>query len=392
MRNQIICTRKGFLESQIKRGLLNDDQASLSVLRKSLPWPAYALEPGILDPANDSELHFYAACETKGRIQQVMAYALGTKPLLGSLQYGLEQAVFGGHLEAVRFLLQLQEPLRVPLHNCVFERFIPEPEGYNNSLKPTAQLILKDEKDLIPLLKIFIDDGGWHPDTYWSSPEYRGRKHAFKFGNCISSKSLLRFLLSNGADATRALEKAIEMWDAEAVEIALQHGAKCRSMHGLVRHPDGSSGNGWGNHSGPPFEPRRRLVAERLLAGAAGAGLDMNIVTSERTIMKKAPWLPFPFVDARQARIQTTAFSYACEAYDWDFAQWLLENGADPIVPEVRVGTGPSDEVTRYWDENKMKELVEQARQKSGRDIPDLKILGEFQFGAGERSGPLGFM
>jgi len=399
IRNQITCSNKNFAKGRKKKSNFDSPVGSW----KTLPWPAYALEPGLLDPENDSQLHFFAACETKGRIQEVMAYVEktkpslnpmqheNTKPFLSCLEYGLEQAAFGGHLEAVRFFLQLREPFRVPLHSCVFERFIPEPEGYKSSVKPTAQLILKDEKDLIPLFQIFVDDGGWKPDTYWISPEYRGLQHAFKFGNCISSKPLLRLLLAHGADATRGLEKAIKMWDAEAVDILLQHGAKCRSLHGLVRHPAGSAGNGWGNHCGPPFEPQRRLVAERLLAGATGAGLDINLVTPERTIMKLAFWFPFPFVDPSYGRMRTTAFSYACEAYDWDFAQWLLENGADPIVPEIRVGTGPSDEVTRYWDENKMKELVEQARQKSGRDIPDLRILGEFRFGT-RRSDPLDYI
>ncbi|KAF4930955.1 hypothetical protein CGCVW01_v000724 [Colletotrichum viniferum] len=124
-----------------------------------------------------------------------------------------------------------------------------------------------------------------------------------------------------------ALNSAARLDDTQLFNLLLSHGADASfasPLHSIVScqiMPADLRGGWLDTHSfaQTPFSPRRREMAAHILeSGAAGVNDVRRLLYCD--ILDRQPGDSY----------ETTAFARACAGQDWEFAEWLLEKGADP--------------------------------------------------------------
>lgn len=338
------------------RGLAAAD-AGAAPLPPRLVRPAYALAPDVVC-AQGYYRDFFAAC-VDGDVNQVASLVEELRPDAAALQYGLEVAASNNRPDAVQHLLRNG----AILHSGVFERSV---FNKNESIFDWA-----GERDPLPLVRVLVA-GGWHPNQAWEAPVQRVPRTPLSYAPCLANKPLVAFLLAHGADPNlgrppgavfgsvpldrrsgQVLNAAVGLWDPTLIDMLLDHGADptyAHVLHSVARY-----------HGVPNLNPepmpfaRRRPLAEHLLAVGAATIKDVRTVTDLH-------------VDDRPAGSSTvtTPFAYACAAQDWQFAEWLLERGADPDMLH-RQAFEPQWWMRPYFGPNDPGRVVELVERVAGR-------------------------
>ncbi|KAJ5008454.1 hypothetical protein K4K48_000007 [Colletotrichum sp. SAR 10_66] len=318
--------------------------ACLPPLPPTLPRPKYSLTADLIS-LNDEEVRFYVACEN-GSVEEVAAFVQKTNsPSQAVLQHGLEQASFGNQPAVARYLLERG----TPLHGNVFSRarrVKTKDRSYLADVTIFDRTQSGREDTLIPLIRVFLDFG-WHPNQAWRRATSNECKTPLPYEGCIANTPLVELLLQHGADPNiaadsrspegedpplnrhggDALNSAARLGDTQLFNLLLSHGADASfasPLHCIVScqiMPPDLRG-GWldtNSFAQTPFLPRRRAMAEHILAcGAAGVNDVQRLLYYD--ILDRQPGDSY----------ETTAFARACAGQDWEFAEWLLERGADP--------------------------------------------------------------
>ncbi|KAF9878956.1 nacht and ankyrin domain protein [Colletotrichum karsti] len=358
--------------------------ADLPPLPPILPRPEYALKPYVISHA-DSVVHFLAACE-EGLLEEVSAFIQRQKPSQAILQYGLEHASFENQVAVVRYLLDLG----AKLHGNVFVR--PESQPCTRRQPVYADVCIfdpgrEDKGDLLPLVKV-LTEFGWHPNQAWKLTLYNVAKIALPYRGCLMNKPLSKFLLEHGADPNidgghlvkngsptlqretgELLNAAFGLWDMELVDMLLAHGANlsyARPLHSLVSGQVKQLRNLdiWN----VPFSRRRPLAEHVLELGLMGVN-DVKMVPYTDMICRQ-----------RGSTYETTAFAYACAAQDYEYAEWLLERGANPELAGGKAFTqqwffwsGPTNPETVREMVKKVKERSSNGAGRSKRSYGDFE-------------------
>lgn len=256
----------------------------LSPLPPPVPNSAYLVSGERVHSQDNASIEFYAAC-ARGDMDKVRSYVESTRPPQSTLQYGLEKASHGFHVEAVRYLMKEQG---AKLHTRVFET------EDKTGIGQTKNIFLSGNPKLLGLLKELVDNG-WHPNQVLGSGQ---QKVALHYVRCIRDLPILRFLLEHGADPTISLQthpspifqlfpdeapllrKSGDILDTAAVEasprainLLISHGAKLeygKPLHCLIQRCPAVGK--LGETPGLPVDPARYKVAEYLL----GLGEDIN--------------------------------------------------------------------------------------------------------------------
>ncbi|RSL50070.1 hypothetical protein CEP54_012106 [Fusarium duplospermum] len=325
-----------------------DDDDDLPALPPRLPRPEYSTTRHSITQTDPRELGFYIAC-AQGSLAQVESYLEECNPTQAVRQYGLERASFANQVDVALYLLRHG----TILHDNVFLRSWTDPPKYKNGPENVVTLFDKDREVSIPLLEVFIEFG-WHPNQVWTGFSWRdNNRRVNPIVESIERRPLLQFLLSHGADpmishhnvgigdsrpwsrrnSTNVLGKAIITGDISLVALLVAHGADpayANPLHELVK---------WrGGMYITAFSVRLPMAEYVLSCGMA----DVNDI-------RKVPFLDM----SPPGRIEDmTPFSRACAAQDWEYAEWLLEHGADPDLLNGRAfepmyysfpDMGPSD-------------------------------------------------
>lgn len=335
-----------------------------------LPRPEYATTPNLISRDSES-LSFFVACE-QGRMGDVTRFVQQRGPNHADRQFALEQASFGGQPEVARYLLESG----TTLHGNAFERPCPKTGSASSAAMPTTCIF--DEKrtqDPLKLVEIFMEHG-WNPNQAWNSPKRDWPVFPLHYIRCLTDRPLLELLLSHGADPNleepvipslphnfgslevkrhggRVLNMAAKLFDPSIIDLLLTHGARpehARLLHCVATwHSPVLKAESWS---------RRRPFAEYLVSRNIA---DVNEVKQipPLTAISRPPGV----------RRDATPFSEACSAQDWEFAEWLLERGADPDALDGLAFT------KQWWmepyfgpnDPQKVTELVKAVRSK-GRE------------------------
>ncbi|KAK1846938.1 ankyrin repeat protein [Colletotrichum chrysophilum] len=334
--------------------------AHLSPLPPALPRPEYSLIAHLIS-LDDEEDRFYVACEN-GSVEEVASFVQQTNsPSQAVLQHGLEQASFGNQPAVARYLLERG----TPLHGNVFSRArrvkTKDRSFYLEDVTIFDRTQSGREDTLIPLIRVFLDFG-WHPNQAWRRATCNECKTPLPYEGCIANTPLFELLLQHGADPNiaadsrspdgeepplnrhggDALNSAARLGDTQLFNLLLSHGADpsfADPLHSIVScqiMPADLRGSWLDAHSfaQTPFSPRRRAMAEHILeSGAAGVDDVRRLLYCD--ILDRQ----------RGDSYETTAFARACAGQDWEFAEWLLEKGADP---ELCMGLAL---LRQYWSE-----------------------------------------
>lgn len=337
-----------------------------------LPRPEYATRPGIIG-RDDEEVDFYVSCK-QGRLDDVAGYVERRQPPNAVRQYGLEQASFADRPAVVRYLLESG----ATLHGTVFTHAHSIEEHIHREDYVHTESIFRGSgrsREIIALLEVFLD-AGWNPHQPWlgAQSEYRERL----LSHISRHKPVVEFLVGRLPDLRldsggTLLYHALRTWDTELLDLLLSRGADATlgsdTMRGspllsLVERCPSEVEPGRRVVSGrivPPPVPfsTRRATAEWLLQH----GVRVNGVTRMRC--RDMTW-------PCRAWDNETALSLACAAEDYEFAEWLLENGADPGLLGGRA-------LHQLWwafpyfgknDPSVVKELVERVRGRHGGKLP----------------------
>ncbi|RSL99931.1 hypothetical protein CEP52_009447 [Fusarium oligoseptatum] len=301
----------------------NDDD--LPALPPRLPRPEYSTTPHSITQTDRGELGFYVAC-AEGCLSQVESYLEEHNPTQAVRQFGLERASFANQVDVARYLLRYG----TILHDNVFLRSWTDPPKYKRGPTTVVSLFDKDREVSIPLLEVFIEFG-WHPNQLWTgfAPMDNNRR-VNPIVESLGNRPLLDFLLSHGADpmishhnvaiggwqrwsrrSNIVLGSAVLRADISLVALLVAHGADpayAQPLHELVKWKGGMYITA--------FPVRLPMIEYVFSSGMAGVN-DIKKVT---------------FLDmSPPGRIEDlTPFAYACAAQDWEYAEWLLEHGADP--------------------------------------------------------------
>ncbi|KAL6411672.1 ankyrin repeat protein [Ilyonectria robusta] len=344
----------------IQQNLAPDDD-DLPALPPRLPRPEYVVTAKLISP-DQSELRFYDACE-QGLMDRVESFVQEGNPSQAVLQYGLEQASFGNQPVVARYLLEQGAILH---DNVLLRSWSHAPTVYGNKPK-NVTIFDRDREDPLPLVKVLLDFG-WHPNQLWNGLYAVNNIDKVPLLESLSNKPLLTTLLSHGADPNlsrlnvgiydrrpldrrcgRVLNAAVGQGDPELVALLLAHGAQpsyAHPLHSLVQWM-GSRHDGFS--PGKPFSQRRAMAEYLLSADVAGVNDVKNVEF-------------FDIIHRPPRREDMTPFAYACAAQDREYAEWLLEKGADPDLVDGKAFqpmfglepyNGKSDpEVVRKWMEN----------------------------------------
>ncbi|KAF5523621.1 Homeobox protein Wariai [Colletotrichum aenigma] len=319
--------------------------ARLPPLPPTLPRPEYSLTADLIS-LDDEEVRFYVACEN-GSVEEVASFVQQTNsPSQAVLQHGLEQASFGNQPAVARFLLERG----TPLHGNIFSRArrvkTKDRPFYLEDVTIFDETQSGGEDTLIPLIRVFLDFG-WHPNQAWRGATSNEGKTPLPYEGCIANTPLVQLLLQHGANPNiaadsrspdgedprpnrhggDALNSSARLGDTRLFNLLLSHGADpsfASPLHSIVScqiMPADLRGSWLDAHSfaSTPFSPRRRAMAEHILACGAAAINDVRRLLY-CDILDRQPGDSY----------ETTAFARACAGQDWEFAEWLLEKGADP--------------------------------------------------------------
>lgn len=330
-----------------------------------IPRPEYATSPGVIG-RDDTEVDFYVSCQA-GRLDEVKEYIESHQPPNLVLQYGLEQASFAGHPAVVLYLLESG----AILHGNIFSHLhsIEKPEFSKREYPHAKSLFssLEGSQDLIALLDVFLD-AGWHPNQPWYYPLSKGTCQVIEkiSGNKVVVKYLverlpgLRFAPGHGR-----LISALRAWDTELLDLLLSHGADATVGAPLFKlvERERSETEKYLLSTRSPMPPvpfsQRRATAEWLLQHGVRIN-DVDKALANDLTRPLRMW------------VDETALSLACRSQDWEFAEWLLENGADPGL----LGGRALDQL--WWsfpdygknDPSVARELVERVRARHGGKLP----------------------
>ncbi|KAK2612073.1 hypothetical protein QQS21_001922 [Conoideocrella luteorostrata] len=308
-----------------ERAVLQQVEASFAHLPPLPSWlnrPEYLARPNVICPTDDA-LDFFLACE-QGQMQQMTLFVETQIQSQAHLQYGLERASFGNQPEAARYLLNNG----TNLHSNVFERF----HDKNEYLRMTIFDVYPEEGSLILLLQVFIDFG-WHPNQAWTMPFKNAPGFPLCCSKCIQNRPLARFLLLQGADpklgpcngiwdgttpvdrdSDRAFTAALSTCDITLLKELIMHGV---NPHNACPLSSLVSRN-------LPFSQRRE-TADYVLS------LDGNSINKVQLVHIRAGTTEFP-AQPRGTVHPETALSKARALGDDEYAEWLLEKGADPEI------------------------------------------------------------
>ncbi|KAI8316862.1 hypothetical protein K4K61_000146 [Colletotrichum sp. SAR11_59] len=275
--------------------------AHLPPLPPTLPRPDYSLTADLLS-LDDEEVRFYVACEN-GSVEEVGSFVQRTNsPSQAVLQHGLEQASFGNQPAVARYLLERG----TPLHGNAFSRARRVKTKDRSYLEDVTIFDRKHsggEDTLITLIRVFLDFG-WHPNQAWRRATSNESKTPLPYEGCIANTRLVELLLQHGADPNiaadsrspggdepplnrqggDALNSAARLGDTQLFNLLLSHNADpsfARPLHSIVScqiMPPDLRGS-WldaNSFAQTPFSPRRRAMAEHILARAAPPELMMN--------------------------------------------------------------------------------------------------------------------
>jgi hypothetical protein len=336
-----------------------------------VPHAEYVMEEGLIS-LSDEEIYFYGHC-AQGSLDEVTQYVSKRNPSHAVRQYGLEQAAFACQAEIAYFLLKHD----TTLHSNAFERHEHSRDTNNRLLYRT---IFEDRHggDLVPLLKVFLESG-WHPDQAWYGPGGYISRLAMSKSQSILYRPLLELLLAHGASVNlgtddrprhnhgvkivslvrqsgQALDRAVRSWDVGLIDFLIDHGANkayAVPLFGVARYQCSKL---------PGYTPTpwatRQVVAEHLVSRDLAGVNDVKKIPDKHII---------PHIQELE---EWTPFSYACSAEDWEFAEWLLEQGADPDLLDGKAFT------QQWWsmpydgpnDPTKVVDLVDRMRKKQRDD------------------------
>ncbi|KAK2733530.1 nacht and ankyrin domain protein [Colletotrichum kahawae] len=295
--------------------------------------PEYSSTANLISLDNDDEVHFYVACE-QGLLDHVATFIRDNDPSQAVLQFGLEQASFGNQPTVARYLLELG----TLLHSNVFGRYQPMKLRHSNIGRDVT---IFDEseppKDIVPLIQLYLD-WGWHPNQAWSCAQNDEGRTPLVYKGCLLNRPLLALLLQHGAnpDIGRnsivesgalplkssggdAVNTAVQLGDTPLFDLLLASGAEPRITKPFISLVSTQVISKQEDFSQVPFS-QRRLMAEHVLAAGVGGVNDVK-------------WVPNRHGGVAYqvgSGYDTTAFAHACAAQDWEYAEWLLEKGADP--------------------------------------------------------------
>ncbi|KAJ5009001.1 hypothetical protein K4K57_009539 [Colletotrichum sp. SAR 10_99] len=343
-------------------------------LPPKLPRPEYTSTANLISIEDDNELYFYVACE-QGLHDRVVTFICENKPSEAVLQFALEQASFGNQPAVARCLLERG----TLLHNNVFGR--GEFDRRSESRYPSDVTIFdKSEpaKDLVPLIQVYLD-WGWHPNQAWCRALRDEGRTPLVYKGCLVNRPLVELLLKHGANPDigkaslvanarelplkssggDAVDFAAQLGDISLVDLLLAFGAEPRITKPLISLVSSQipRTSAWGC---VPFSQRRPMAEYVLAAGISN--------------VNDVKWVPHRhggICIQEGSGYDTTAFAHACAAQDWEYAEWLLEKGADPELLDglalskqcwIYGLTGPTDPETvrKLVDKVKSKHLVAQ--------------------------------
>ncbi|WQF78530.1 Putative ankyrin repeat-containing domain superfamily [Colletotrichum destructivum] len=338
-------------KSEISPGLFSDicelkaRFAELPPLPPRLPRPDYAIEDGLLNPQDTTELDFYCACRM-GYRDDVEAYVRKVMPSHAVRQFGLQMASFGNQPSIARYLLQIG----TKLHGYVFEG--TEPGSKRRQILKGASIFQVYPKGdvLIPLLQTFVE-AGWHPNQAWESTQDTWPVWSLFYPSCVWNTSLVGFLLSCGADPNigscwpdlQALHGIQERFDY-SLEIPL-HRQSTWTFELAIEGCDPTAFEMLRASSGLPVKvanlsPMFILALstenhEAKRSNGQSVSSDLSPFVGLRAIAEHM--LTFNNVDIDRIKImengeKQTALTCACSIGNWDFVQWLLEKEADPFL------------------------------------------------------------
>ncbi|KAI8663633.1 hypothetical protein NCS57_00964800 [Fusarium keratoplasticum] len=307
-------------------GLASQDDDDLPALPPRLPRPEYSTNANVITQTDPRELGFYVAC-AQGWLPQVESYLEECDPTQAVRQYGLERASFANQPDVALCLLKHG----TILHDNVFLRSWTDPPKYAGGRGKVVTLFDKGREVSIPLLEVFVEFG-WHPNQLWTGFSWMDNNRLVSpIIESLGNRPLLTFLLSHGADpmishhnvgigdskplnrraSSKVLGYAILTGDPTLVALLVAHGADpayAMPLHELVK---------WKGGAGTTAFSVRRPMAEFILSSGMAGVNDI----------KKVPFLDM----TRPARMENlTTFAFACAGQDWEYAEWLLEHGADP--------------------------------------------------------------
>ncbi|KAI1878956.1 hypothetical protein JX265_003133 [Neoarthrinium moseri] len=298
--------------------------ADLPVLPPKLPAPDYLVDGQITYSKDNASLEFYAAC-VHGDLDKVRSYTESSSRPQADLQYGLEKAAHGFHVEVVCHFMREQS---TKLHTRVFET---EDKTHSQGLN----IFLYGSPKLFELLRELLDNG-WHPNQVLGTAP---QKVALHYPCCIKDLSILQLLLQHGADPSisrhpypspaflhfpheaplarkcgEVLNMAASTGSTEAIDLLLSYGAKLEygsPLHRLAGYSYAADDSG---------QASRYAMADHLI----NVGDDINGLRNVGDVVKPYSIIPFG------GSFQTTPLSHATALGDWAFVEWLLEKGADP--------------------------------------------------------------
>ncbi|OIW26973.1 hypothetical protein CONLIGDRAFT_672417 [Coniochaeta ligniaria NRRL 30616] len=342
-------------EDEIK-GMKPKDEL-LVTLPPRIPDPDYLVDDALVYSFDDESQAFYLAC-AEGKLQRVRDFVEDSARPRGDLQFGLEEAAHAFQLDVVRYLMQEHD---VGLHTGVFEHL------ERRASSPTNNIFDHNDPRMLDLLRIFLDNG-WSPNQAWTSPAYLWQGHdlnkklrwqnvALHFPQCVRDMRILRLLLEHGAypdispytlppfafiqpeyqspgrGSGYTLEVAVRVGTPETVDLLLAHGARiedARPLRLLIRWPSAPPPND-GQDAGA-----RQLSPSPSAAAAAPDSARFQFANHlvRRGVDVNALGNAYPLVSgtcsfANPGFIMATPLSLAVGVRDWDFVEWLLENGAD---------------------------------------------------------------
>lgn len=347
---------------------------TLAPLPARLPRAVYVLDNGTIERDHSSML-FYLACED-GVMSDITSIVTQREQVLSqaTLQYCLELASFACNYTVVRYLLDNG----AVLHSSCFMRRIVERENGQHTvcLFDSSNKECANTDDFISLLLSFIQCGSWHPNQAWESPAMYEPAVAMIAPRILGDRKLPEFLLSHGADpnlskypksardelgrasfasinqrGSRALNYTAAAADRSLFELLLAHGARVNtndihSLHSVARKVDKLD-----------FASRRRPFAEYLL----------NEWQADINEVKAMPWrhdderLSWDMFTENE-----TPLSRACAASDWEYAEWLIQNGADPDALDGKARS------QQWWmkphtpnDPSQLQEILERHKMNS---------------------------
>ncbi|KAK6853086.1 hypothetical protein PG995_009898 [Apiospora arundinis] len=358
----------------------------LPPLPPKAPQPDYLVQEKPIYSQDEASRAFYLACQF-GNLQEVRAYIEDVQPSHADRQYGLEKAAHAFQIEIVRYLMQEQS---TKIHTRVFQTYwgdgramqslvdndSPNIMGYlgreaqrprkrhtrlatanifasgcskvevtrylsrvfqsslNNADGIAQNIFASGSPKLLQLLQAFLDNG-WHPNQILEPPQEVAIHHV----RCVQDTAILKLLLDHGADPTisrlrpvslvfqrrpaRApvtrktgdvLDMASKVGSTEAVDLLLAHGAIFeygRPLHCLIEYQP---------QAGAPVDASRFEMAEHLVR----IGEDINGSRDMSDAVRPHSIIPIG------GDFHATPLSHAVGCRDWDFVEWLLENGADP--------------------------------------------------------------